>query len=278
MTAVLALCGGLMWGVGDFFGGLASRRLAVVTVVVVSQAIGLATLLLWVLLAGEQFPGVPELVPAAAAGVTVLVGLGAFYRGLAIGAMGIVAPISAAGPVVPLAVDAARGTTPAAVQWLGIALIVLGVATLSWERSGVGRGRVAAGTGLAIVAAMTFGLFYVGIDAGSDESGAWAVITARAAAVAVGAAAALVTSTSLRAPRALLPMLVLVGLVDTSANVLVAAATTYGAVGIVAVLTSLYPLATIALAWIVLGERLGLDKRISAVVALAGAALVATGS
>ena len=278
MTAVLALCGGLMWGVGDFFGGLASRRLAVVTVVVVSQAIGLTTLVLWVVLAGEQFPGVPELLPAAAAGVTVLVGLGAFYRGLAIGAMGIVAPISAAGPIVPLVVDAARGTTPAAVQWLGIALIVLGVTTLSWERSGDGRGRVAAGTGLAIVAAMTFGLFYVGIDAGSDESGAWAVIAARAAAVVVGTVAALVTSTSLRAPRALLPMLVLVGLVDTSANVLVAAATTYGAVGIVAVLSSLYPLVTIGLAWIVLDERLGLGKRISAVVALAGAALVATGS
>ena len=266
-----------MWGIGDFFGGLASRRLAVIAVVVVSQAIGLTGLLLWVLLTGDPFPGVPELLPAFVAGVTVLVGLGAFYRGLAIGAMGIVAPISAAGPIVPLAVDAARGTTPAGLQWLGIALIVLGVATLSWEPSGVGRGRVAAGTGLAVVAAVTFGLFYVGIDAGADESGAWAVIAARAAAVAAGTLVAVVTSTSLRAPRALLPMLVLVGLVDTSANVLVAAATTYGAVGIVAVLTTLYPLVTIGLARIVLGERLSPAKRVSAVVALAGAALVAGG-
>ena len=266
-----------MWGVGDFFGGLASRRLAVITVVVVSQAIGLTSLLLWVLLAGDPFPGVPELLPAAAAGVMVLVGLGAFYRGLAIGAMGIVAPISAAGPIVPLAVDAARGTTPEALQWLGIALLVLGVATLSREPSRVGRGRVAAGSGLAIVAAVTFGLFYVGIDAGADESGAWAVIAARAVAASAGVLAAVVTSTSLRAPRALLPILALVGLVDTSANVLVATATTYGAVGIVAVLSTLYPLVTMGLAWIVLGERLSLAKRVSGGVALAGAALVAAG-
>ncbi|MGH3064974.1 MAG: EamA family transporter [Gaiellaceae bacterium] len=277
MAAVLALCGGLMWGVGDFFGGVASRRLAVITVVVVSQAIGLASLLLWVLLTGDSFPGVAELLPAAAAGLAVLIGLGAFYRGLAIGAMGIVAPISAAGPIVPLAVDAARGTTPAVTQWLGIALIVLGIATLSWERSAVGRAKVATGTGLAIAAALAFGLFYVGIDAGADESGAWAVIAARAAAVSAGALAAVVMSTSLSPTRSLLPMLVLVGVVDTSANVLVATATTYGAVGIVAVLGSLYPLVTVVLARIVLAERLSAQKRFGGVVALGGAALVAAG-
>src|ERR1700741_1256243 len=99
MAALLALTGGLMWGVGDFFGGLASRRLAAIVVVVVSQAIGLAALLVWVAATGESFPGVVELLPAAGAGVAVLAGVTAFYRALAIGAMGIVAPITAAGPV-----------------------------------------------------------------------------------------------------------------------------------------------------------------------------------
>ena len=116
-----------MWGVGDFLGGLASRRLAVIAVVVVSQAIGLAGLLVWVVATRDPFPGVTELLPAAGAGVAVLAGVTAFYRGLAIGAMGIVAPITAAGPVVPLAVDAAHGTTPTPLQWLGIAFILLGV-------------------------------------------------------------------------------------------------------------------------------------------------------
>jgi len=275
VAALLALCGGLMWGVGDFFGGLASRRLSVIPVVVISQAIGLTGLLLWVLVAGDPFPGMLQLLPAAAAGIAVLVGLAAFYRGLAIGAMGIVAPISAVGPIVPLAVDAAHGTTPIALQWTGIALIVLGIATLSWEPAGIGRGRIAAGTGLALIAAATFGLFFVGIDAGADESGAWAVIAARGAAVSVGALAAAVTSTSLRAPQTLLPMLALVGLVDTAANVLVATATTYGSVGIVAVLSALYPLSTIVLARVVLGERLPGRRRAGAALAIVGAALVA---
>jgi drug/metabolite transporter (DMT)-like permease len=277
MAALLALTGGLMWGVGDFFGGLASRRLAVITVVVVSQAIGLAGLLIWVAATRDPFPGVVELLPAAGAGVAVLAGITAFYRGLAIGAMGIVAPITAAGPVVPLAVDAAHGSTPTALQWLGIAFILLGVATLSWEGSASGRARIASGAGLAILAALGFGLYFVGIDAGADESASWAVVAARITAVSLGTLVALASSRSLRAPRSMLPMLVAVGLIDTSANVLVAAATTSGAAGIVAVLSSLYPIVTMVLAWIVVGERLGATKRAGGVVAVAGAAFVAAG-
>jgi drug/metabolite transporter (DMT)-like permease len=276
VAAALALCGALCWGVADFFGGLAARRLAVLAVVVVSQTIGLAGLLVWVLLSGESFPGVVELVPAAGAGLAVLVGVAALYRGLAIGAMGIVAPISAASPIVPLAVDASQGTTPAALQWLGIGLILVGIATLSREPAGAGS-RIATGAGLAIVAAFGFGLFVVGIDAGSDESASWAVVAARVAAVTVAVIAALATSTSLRAPRALMPPLALIGLVDTGANVLVATATTHGAAGIVAVLSALYPIVTVLLARIMLGERLSTAKRAGGVVALTGAALVAAG-
>jgi len=277
MAALLALTGGLMWGVGDFFGGLASRRIAVITVVVVSQAIGLAGLLIWVAATRDPFPGFVELLPAAGAGVAVLAGITAFYRGLAIGAMGIVAPITAAGPVVPLTVDAAHGSTPTALQWLGIAFILLGVATLSWEGRASGQARIASGAGLAILAALGFGLYFVGIDAGADESASWAVVAARITAVSLGAVVALASSRSLRAPRSMLPMLVAVGLIDTSANVLVAAATTYGAAGIVAVLSSLYPIVTMVLARIIVGERLGATKRAGGVVAVAGAAFVAAG-
>ncbi|HEX4746678.1 MAG TPA: DMT family transporter [Gaiellaceae bacterium] len=277
MAALLALCGGLLWGVGDFLGGLASRRLAVLAVVVVSQAIGLTGLLVVVLLTGESFPGVGALLPAVGAGVAVLLGITAFYRGLAIGAMGIVAPISAAGPVVPLAFDAAHGSIPTALQWLGIALILVGIATLSWERSSSGSARLATGTGLAVIAALGFGFYFVGIDAGADESASWAVIAARATVVTLGVLAALATSTSLRPPRALLPMLVAIGFIDMFGNVLVAEATTHGAAGIVAVLSSLYPLVTILLARLVVGEHLSAAKRTGGFVALGGATLVAAG-
>jgi drug/metabolite transporter (DMT)-like permease len=149
--------------------------------------------------------------------------------------------------------------------------------TLSREPGGPGTQRVAAGAGLALVAALGFGAFVVGIDAGADESAPWAVIAARSASVAVAVVALLVTSTPLRAPRRLFPLLVGVGLFDTGANVCVAAATTHGSAGVVAVLSALYPVVTVLLARLVLGEHLSRARRLGGGVALTGAALVAAG-
>jgi drug/metabolite transporter (DMT)-like permease len=278
MAAILALGGAACWGVGDFLGGLAARRMAVIAVLAISQALGLAGVLVWVVVAGEGFPGVEKLLPAVAAGVAGLVGLAALYRGLAVGAMGIVAPISAASPVVGLSADAMQGTFPAALQWLGIALVLTGIATLSREPSSDGGGgRIARGVGLALVAALGFGLFVVGLDAGSDESAAWAVVAARATSVAIAVVVAVVLSTSLRPPRGTWPLLVGIGIGDTLANVLVAIASTQGSIGIVAVLSALYPIVTVLLARLFLDERLTAPKRVGGVVAISGAVLVAAG-
>ena len=133
-------------------------------------------------------------------------------------------------------------------------------------------------SGLAVVAALGFGLFFVGLDAGADESAPWAVVAARSASVVLAVAAAVfVTRRSLRPPRAFLPALAAIGLFDTGANVLVAYATTKGAIGIVAVLSALYPVVTVLLARFVLGERLSASRRLGGVVAIAGATLVAAG-
>jgi drug/metabolite transporter (DMT)-like permease len=277
VASLLALSGAVLWGVGDFLGGFASRRLAVLAVLAISQAVGLAGVALWVWIASDPFPGLPEILPAAAAGVAGLIGLGALYRGLAVGAMGIVAPISAASPVVPLVVDAGRGLTPTVLQLLGIVLVLAGIVTLSREPSSVGTTRIAAGAGLAVVAALGFGVFIVGLDAGSDESAPWAVVAARSASVAIALAAAALTSTSLRPPVRFIPALLAVGAFDTGANVCVAFATTKGSAGIVAVLSALYPIVTVVLARLVLAERLSAARRIGGVTALAGAALVAAG-
>ena len=114
-----------------------------------------------------------------------------------------------------------------------------------------------------VVAALGFGLFFVGLDAGADESASWAVVAARATSVSSPSLAALVTARrSLRAPRAVLPMLVgdrrLRHAARTSSS---PPRRTDGAAGIVAVLSSLYPVVTVVLAWIVLGERLSAPRR-----------------
>lgn len=277
MAAVLALGAALSWGAGDFLGGIASRRLSVVAVLAVSQTAGLVGLAIWMVAAREGPPGISELAPAAAGGVAGVIGLAAFYRALALGAMGIVAPISGAAPLVPLAVDAAQGITPNVVQLAGVALVLVGVVTLSQERSSIGRRGLAAGAALSLFAALGFGGFIVGLDAGSDVSAPWAAFAARTSATAIALGAATVTATSLLPAMRLLPMLLGVGMFDTGANVLVAFATTKGAVGIVAVLSALYPIVTVLLARLVIAERLGLARRLGAGLALAGAALVAAG-
>jgi drug/metabolite transporter (DMT)-like permease len=276
VAALLALSGALLWGVGDFLGGLAARRLALFAVLAVSQGVGLVGVLVWLVLANDPFPGVVQLLPGAGAGAAGLLGLSALYRGMAVGAMGIVAPISAAAPVIPLVVDLAHGVAPSALQWLGVALVLAGIAVLSREPSGAGT-RVAAGAGLAVLAAVAFGGFFLGLDAAADESLPWAVVAVRSTSVAVALGVVLATGTSLRASRRLLLMLVAVGVFDTAANVAFAAASTEGAIGIVAVLSALYPVVTVALAWVVLHERLSAARRVGGLVALGGAALVAAG-
>jgi uncharacterized membrane protein len=277
-AAVLALLGAVSWGTGDFFGGLASRRAHVLTVLVVSQAVGLVGVAAWAIASGVAPPGLGDVLPAVGAGVAGAAGLAALYRGMAIGAMGIVAPISAISPAVPLGVDLVRGNSPAALQWAGIATALAGVVLLARE-PGASAGRVglAAGVSLALVAALGFGLFIVGLDAASDGGAPFAVVVARASSSLVALCAVLVVSVPLRPPTNLLPAILAVGIYDTTANVLVALATTHGSAGIVAVLSALYPLTTILLARAFLSEQLDRPRRIGGALALAGAALVAVG-
>src|SRR3954470_5154575 len=147
MTAiVLALAAAALWGTGDFFGGLATRRVNVLIVLLWSQLAGLAGVAIWIIVGGASAPG-GVLAYGAAAGIAGAVGLGCLYRGMAVGAMGIVAPISATSPIVPLAVSVLRGDSPTALQWGGIAFALLGIVLVSREPRGEGggaSGRVAA--------------------------------------------------------------------------------------------------------------------------------------
>ena len=277
MTAVvLALCSAALWGTGDFLGGLSTRTLNVLIVLFWSQLIGLLGVAVWIGVSGAERPGA-VLLWAVVAGLSAAVGLGCLYRGMAVGAMGIVAPISAASPVVPLAVDLGRGVSPSAAQWAGIAAVLGGIVLLAREPGAGRRTPLAAGVVLALVAALAFGLFIVGLDAAADGSVPWTIVTARGTSTALALVMALGASVSIRPPARLVPAIAAVGVFDTTANVLVAFATTKGSAGIVAVLSALYPVVTIVLARVVLGERLDRPRRLGGVLALGGAAVVAAG-
>jgi drug/metabolite transporter (DMT)-like permease len=276
LAIALALAASVSWGVGDFFGGLTSRRLHVLTVLVVSQVAGLAAAVTWVVVSGDAFPGWTATLLGAAAGASGCLGIATLYRGMAVGAMGIVAPISAVAAVIPFAVGVASGERPGPLQIVGIVLALAGVAVASREPANRGGGR-AAGIGLALLAALGFGLYFVFADRAAEESVPYAVATARGVSLLLAFVVALAVGASLRPGRGFLPVLVVVGLCDVGANMLFSLATTRGYLSIVAVLAALYPVVTVALAAIVLHERVAPTQRVGVVGALAGAAMITAG-
>jgi drug/metabolite transporter (DMT)-like permease len=273
----LALGASVVWGLGDFLGGLKSRGLHVLAVLALSQVAGLAAVAVWLAVSGDERPGLETLGVAAAAGLAGAVGLAALYRGMAVGAMGIVAPISAVSAAIPFSVGVASGERPGAVQLAGVVLALAGVGLASRQPVHLGGGR-AAGVGLALLAAAGFGLYFVLFDNAADAGGVpWAVVTARSASSILAVGAALAGGIALAVGRRHLPALVAIGVCDVGANVLFGLATTRGFLSVVSVLAALYPVVTMALAALLLHERIAASQRLGVAGALAGAALITLG-
>jgi drug/metabolite transporter (DMT)-like permease len=279
LGAPLGLGPGLLWGTGDFLGGLSSRRLPVLAVTIWSQLAG-SLVLLAVVLASGQRPTGAGLAWGALAGLCGGTALLSFYRGMAEGAMSIVAPVSACGAVVPVVVAFARGEWPGAPAVAGILAAVAGVVLVSRPgRRGEG-GRVPLRLiALALGAALGFGLFFVFVDVASGVPGGgplWATAGVRAGSLTWLAVIALVARRPLVWPGRRIGLVVLAGVLDTTANVLFAYASTLGNLGVVGVLGSLYPVATVLLARFVLAERLSGLQAVGVLLALAGVALLGT--
>jgi drug/metabolite transporter (DMT)-like permease len=276
VTAIaLAFAASVAWGIGDFLGGVTSRRLATLAVLAVSEVAGWVLLGVLVAASGDEPLGASATAAAVAAGVAGLVGLGALYQGMAVGAIGVVAPVSTLAALIPLTYGLARGERPGAIQLLGAAAILAGVALVSREPGPAGA-RVAAGVGFALLAALGFGLYFVFIDVASESSAPWAVFVSRGVASVVAVAAALSRGV-MRAPVRLLPVLVVIGLFDAGANALLAAALNRGYTSIVSVVASLYPVVTVLLAATVLRERVAPLRAAGIGAALVGVACVSAG-
>ena len=278
MSVALALAASLAWGFADFGAGVGARRLPALVVAAGAQSSGLVLAAIVVLVAGGSVPTATQLAWAAFAGAAGLAGLAAFYRALAVGSMGIVGPITATASLVPLVFGLARGERPSTLQAAGVALAVAGVVAASVERGPEGgRRRLGLGVGLALFAALSVGWSLVGLGRAAPGGAAWGVLTMRCAAVPLVVCAALVVKPRLPAsPHAWL-LLVAVGIGDTGATLLYAAASTRGLLSVVAVLASLYPIVIVALARVVLSERLARPQLAGVAVALAGVALVSAG-
>ncbi|MEV3988212.1 DMT family transporter [Streptomyces sp. NPDC049837] len=288
MTALFALATSLLWGLADFGGGLLTRRMPALTVVVVSQMLAVLVLGAVVIATGGWSEAGPELWYAVAAGVVGPAAMLAFYKALALGPMGVVSPLGSLGVVVPVSVGLLVGDRPGVVQFAGIGVAIVGVVLAGGpELRGAPVQRQA--VLLTLVAAFGFGSVMALIsEASSTLTGLFlALFVQRVTNVAVGGAAlwvsvkrggrALPSDGGPRAVWASLPALAFVGLADVAANGTYSIAAQNGPVTVAAVLASLYPVVTALAARGVLKERLRAVQAAGAGLALVGTVLLAAG-
>lgn len=218
-------------------------------------------------------PG-PWIAAGVVAGLVGLVGLSAAYRGMAVGVISVVSTIAATGPVVPIIVGLVLGERPSILQFGGIGLTLTGIVLLAFDRRPQAGGKLVPGVGLALVAALSFGVFLVAIRYASRPDPVWGVLATRTGSVLALLLLGLVFRSRIKVAPTDLPSLVTVGVLDVSADVFFAFATTIGLLSIVSILSSLYPVATVILARIVLGERMAGLQQVGIVMALAGVLLI----
>ena len=273
MTAlVLALGASLAWGVADFVGPLVARTLGALRVLFWAQVGGLVAIAIAVAVRGERPHGwlVLLAMPAALAGT---LGLWAYYRGVAAGAISVVAPIAGASAVIPVVYGIATGDSPSALQLAGVACAIAGVVLASLEHQ-EGARRVAAGAGLALLAAIGFGFYFPPMHAAGKADFWWASLVFRATALLVIATAVGAQRPDLRLRRRDLAIVLAVGVGDTLGNVLFAASSGHGLISLTSVLASLYPIVTVLLAAAVLRERTAPVQRAGIALTLAGVILI----
>jgi drug/metabolite transporter (DMT)-like permease len=275
VPAALAASG--FWGTADFLAGRASRRDPVLLVAFAGQVAGLAAMALILAFHGVN---AKALLPGAAAGVIGTVGVTSLYGALGLGTMSIVAPIAATSAIVPLVYGVADGDRPAALQWIGVAAALIGVVLAAREPVHGSSRNARAAIRLALLAALAIGVSLIALDKAADHDALSGVGAARALSAPLLGLALLWQSR--RAPLARrgarrLAALGGIGLLDTSANTCFSIATTSGLLSLVAVLSGLFPVVTVALAYFILGERLAPLQRAGVVLALVGVPLISAG-
>lgn len=289
LAALLAICASALFGVADFFGGMSARRIAPAITSATSQLAGFVVLAAAALVVGGRLGG-EDLALGAAAGLIGAAALWTFYRGLAIGAMSVVAPVSAVtSAIVPIVTGLFLGESPALGQWAGIALALPAVVLISREGTAEPEARAVepleeratqagnrAGVIAGLLAGAGFGAFIVLVTRTSEASGLWPLVASRTVASLLTLAALALTGLLRRVVAGPgLAIAGLAGVLDATSNVLILEAGRRGLLVLVGVIGSLYPATTVILARVVLGERLQPHQVLGLALAVMALVLVA---
>ncbi len=235
--------------------------------------IGLLALVVGLLILAPPLPGLGPALIGVAAGAAGAVGLAALYRGMSLGSMGMVTSLSGAGSLaIPLAAGAALGASVMPLQLVGVGCVVAaGAAASGASRDELGRQALL----LAAAAAVGFGAWYVLLDlAARGGDPLWALGFSRATSATLATVFAFGRFDRARFP---LRMVIAAGLFDVGGNALYVVAREVIPIGLAAALTGLYPIVTMILARVVLGERLPRLGQLGVAFALLGIVLISAG-
>lgn len=286
-NALLALAAAVLWGGGDFSGGMGAKHAggtmgAALRVILLSHAASFSVLLLVAWLRGDAFPHGAPLAWGVAAGVMGGLALMCFYVALSRGAMGASAAMSGLlAAAIPAGVSIAREGSPGMLRMLGF---VVAGAAIWLIAAGPNAEAKPAATGtvwLAVAAGLGFGLYFVALKMAGTTGVIWPMATARMGSLSV--CSLLVVGMSFRGKsgaekarltRAAVVWALATAVLDTSGNLLFIAATRAGRLDVAAVLASLYPASTILLAAWMLRERPTRRQGLGMAVAVAAVAMI----
>ncbi len=271
-TVIFGLAASLCWGSGDFSGGLASRRANASSVVIAAYAVGFVLLVALALLWKEPFPSPVDIVWGGLAGLAGVIGLISFYSALSIGRMGIVAPVSAVlTAALPVLFSAFTEGLPSLLQLGGFVLALLAIGLISRPERARGLPK---GIGLALLAGCGFGCFFILISHASHAATFWPLAVARFTSVLFMLVVVRIRQQQMLPKMTIAPIVLLAGVLDAIGNVFFVLATHTGRLDVAAVLSSLYPAATVLLAALVLRERVTRIQAIGILLALVAVPLI----
>ena len=273
MPILLALTSALVYGVADYCGGRASRFQPSAIVTLVGQMVSLVLVFGITLVIGTAVPDVGTFGWGIVGGSAGAVGLASLYHAFANGSMTVVAPISAVvGAVLPLTVGLIDGERPEPIAYFGIAAAVVAVALVSGAIGERDRPTPMPIIGFAVLAGFGFGVLFVALDRTDPDSGLWPLVAARATSVPMLFVICMVLGARVGDKRSVLGLAVIAGFLDMAANLAYLEAVRGGMLSVVAVVSSLYPASTVALAFVFDRERMNRWQGVG--MGLAGLALV----
>jgi drug/metabolite transporter (DMT)-like permease len=275
-VVVLGLLSAVTWGTGDFGGGLLSRRAPLLAVVGTTQAVGIGGALLLAIALGEPFPSPPDVGWAIGAGLCGMAGITMLYRGLAVGRMGVVAPVTGVvGAVIPVVVGFAFEGVPPPIVIAGIVTALVSVVLVT--RAPGHHDDHPSGVAWALGAGIAIGGFNLSIAALSGETAFGPLVVVRLVQALLMALIIVAWRQPWRMGRDVAGRLVAIGLLDMAGNAAFILATQTGMLAIAAVLSSLYPVTTVVLAIAILHERLTRSHVVGIALTALAIAMIALG-